>query len=396
MAISVLNSLDPSFARSIDIAVVLPTLNERQNIPEIISRLEDSLTGLRWELIFVDDDSPDGTADVIRAKMRRDHRIRLVHRIGRRGLSSACIEGILSTTAPFVAVMDADLQHDETILPTMLSKLQQESLDLVVATRNTPDGSMGDFRRQRLLLSHLGKKISGLVCTSKVTDPMSGFFLLDRRFFMEVVRDLQGNGFKILVEIIASSPRPVRIGEVGYRFRDRLYGESKLDVHTGIEYLVLVLNKLIGGIIPLRFAIFSLVGAAGVLTHLLCLAFFLRALHLHFVNAQLFATFIAMTENFFLNNLITYRDRSLRGTHLISGFLSFCLACSFGAWANAVFANALLQSGKPWYLAGLAGIVLSSVWNYSVTSLFTWQMPKSRQPLPSLERVKAFSKDLGA
>jgi dolichol-phosphate mannosyltransferase len=370
---------------SIDLAVVLPTYNERDNVDEIITRLEDTLHGLRWELIFVDDDSPDGTTEIVRAYARHDSRIRLVHRIGRRGLSSACIEGIMSTSANYIAVMDADLQHDETILPTMLRKLHEESLDIVVGTRNAKNGSMGEFGKRRVLLSRLGKKISNLVCRCDLSDPMSGFFLVNRSFFLEIVHDLQGSGFKILVDMVSSSQRPVRFGEVGYRFRNRRHGESKLDASTAVEYLFLVINKLMGGLVPLRFAIFSVIGAAGIATHLICLALMLRGLHLNFSAAQVIATFIAMTENFFLNNLVTSRDRSLRGIHLISGLASFWIACSFGAWANVVFAVDLLHSGKPWYIAGLAGIVISSVWNYSIMSLFTWKMPRPARTASQME-----------
>jgi dolichol-phosphate mannosyltransferase len=370
---------------SIDLAVVLPTYNERDNVGEIITRLEDTLHGLRWELIFVDDDSPDGTTEIVRAYARQDSRVRLVHRIGRRGLSSACIEGILATSANYIAVMDADLQHDETILPAMLRKLHEESLDIVVGTRNAKNGSMGEFCKKRVLLSRLGKKISNLICRCELSDPMSGFFLVNRSFFLEIVHDLQGSGFKILVDMVSSSQRPVRFGEVGYRFRNRRHGESKLDARTAVEYLFLVINKLMGGLIPLRFAIFSFIGAAGVATYLICLALMLRGLHLHFSTAQVIATFIAMTENFLLNNLATSRDRSLRGIHLISGLISFWIACSFGAWANVVFAIDLLHSGKPWYIAGLAGIVISSVWNYSIMSLFTWQMPRQPKATSQME-----------
>jgi dolichol-phosphate mannosyltransferase len=331
---------------------------------------------IRWELIFVDDDSPDGTAELIRAFARRDGRVRLLHRVARRGLSSACIEGIMATSANYVAVMDADLQHDETILPKMLIQLRDQSLDVVVGTRNAQGGSMGSFSRKRVLLSRLGQKISHAVCRSRLSDPMSGFFLLKRSFFLEVVHRLQEGGFKILVDILGSSERPVRVGEVGYCFRNRKHGDSKLDVNTAVEYLFLVVNKLMGGIIPVRFALFSLVGAAGMATHLACLALLLYGFHLHFLAAQIVSTFVAMTENFFLNNLITYRDRSLRGARLLFGVATFWLACSFGAWANVVFARALLQSGIAWYFAGLAGILLSSVWNYSISSLFTWQMPQ--------------------
>jgi dolichol-phosphate mannosyltransferase len=373
---------------------VLPTFNERENIAEVIARLEDALQGISWEAIFVDDDSPDGTAELIGAFARRDRRVRLLHRVARRGLSSACIEGIMATSANYVGVMDADLQHDETILPKMLAELRDRSLDVVVGTRNAQGGSMGQFSRKRVLLSRLGKKISNTICRHELSDPMSGFFLVSRSFFLEVVHRLQGVGFKILVDMLASSERPVRVGEIGYCFRNRKHGDSKLDVNTAVEYLFLVVNKLLGGIIPIRFALFSLVGAAGVATHLACLVLLLHGFHLHFLTAQIVATFVAMTENFFLNNLITYRDRSLRGARLLSGVASFWLACSFGAWANVIFARALLQSGIAWYFAGLAGVLLSSVWNYSISNLFTWQMPQPERAGDVSERVEALRAEL--
>ena len=377
----------------IDLAVVLPTYNERDNITEVIVRLEEALEGLRWELIFVDDDSPDGTAEIVRTHARCDSRIRLVHRVGRRGLSSACIEGILATSANSIAVMDADMQHDERILPQMLEQLRAESLDMVVGTRNGQGGSMGQFSSVRVLLSKAGGKVSQAVCRCRMSDPMSGFFIVSRSFFQEVVHDLQGGGFKILVDMMASSRRPVRFCEVGYTFKKRTHGESKLDVNTAVEYLFLIVNKLLGGAIPLRFAVFSLVGATGVLTYLACLAALLRGFHVPFLTAQIVATYAAMTENFFMNNLITYRDRSLRGIRLVSGVASFWMACSFGAWANVIFAHALLLAGRPWYFAGMAGIILSSVWNYSISNLFTWQMPRPRRETYALEPLPVFHKD---
>ena len=356
----------------LDLAIVLPTYKERENIPLILEKLEDALQGLAWEAIFVDDDSPDGTAEAVTAHARRDARIRLIHRVGRRGLSSACIEGMLATSAPVIAVMDADLQHDESILPVMLRRLHQESLDLVVGTRNAEGGSMGEFGRARRFLSRSGQKISRSVCRSKVTDPMSGFFLLRRSFLQEVVRDMQGQGFKILVDLLASSPRPVRLAEVGYTFRSRRFGESKLDVVIGLEYVFLILNNLLGGIVPVRLALYLLVGALGLVTHLVTLLILSQAVHLHFVAAQVIATFVAMIENFSLNNRITFRDHRLQGVQILSGGARFVLACGFGAWANVVFANSLWQAGTEWYFAGLAGIVLGSVWNLSISSLFTW------------------------
>lgn len=362
----------------VDLAVVLPTYNERGNVAELIARLDEALTGLRWELIFVDDDSPDGTASLVHEYARRDARIRLLHRVGRRGLSSACAEGILAASANAVAVMDADLQHDETILPKMLTKLREQQLDVVVGTRNALGGSMGQFGAKRQLLSRVGHRVSKAVCRCELSDSMSGFFIVDRGFFLEVAHKLQGGGFKILVDMLASSERPVQVGEVGYCFRPRMRGESKLDGNTAVEYLFLVINKMVGGVIPVRFAMFALVGATGVLTHLACLAVLLYGLHWDFVVAQACATLVAMTENFFLNNAITYRDRRLRGVRVVWGLASFWVACSFGAWANVVFARSLLAAGVRWYLAGAAGVMLSSVWNYSMTNMFTWQMPRER------------------
>jgi len=364
----------PPEAAVLDLAVVLPTFNECENIPLVIERLAEALRGLVWEAIFVDDDSPDGTADVIAAHARWDPRIRLIHRVGRRGLSSACIEGMMSSTAPVVAVMDADLQHDESMLPRMLRRLREESLDIVIGTRNADGGSMGDFGPWRVMLSRAGEKISQSVCRGKLTDPMSGFFLLRRSFLLDVVHNLQGGGFKILVDLLASSPVPVRFGEVGYKFGVRRYGESKLDVVVGIEYLFLIVNKRLGGIVPLHMAMYMLVGGIGLATHFLLFLLLSHFFATSFMVAQVTATFVAMTENFMLNNLITFRSRRLRGMRMVTGAARFVAACSFGALANILFARALLQGGVEWYVAGFAGIVLGSVWNLSVSSILTWGM----------------------
>jgi dolichol-phosphate mannosyltransferase len=373
---------------------VLPTYNERDNIQEVIARLESSLRGISWEAIVVDDDSPDGTAEVVSAEAQRDPRIRLIHRVGRRGLASACIEGMMATPAHFVAVMDADLQHDDSVLPRMLTRLRQESLDVVVGTRNAQGGSMGEFGRGRVWLSRLGQRISHTICSCRLTDPMSGFFMLRRSFFLEVVRDLEGGGFKILVDLLASSRRPVRLAEVGYTFGLRRHGESKLSVVVGIEYLSLILNKRLGGVIPVQLMLYLLVGSLGLITHLLTLFALTHSFRMHFVAAQVTATFVAMIENFFLNNLLTYRDRRFRGLRLLTGGARFVLACSFGAWANVVFADALLQSGVEWYLAGFAGIVLGSVWNLSISSLFTWP-PQRREAPRNHKEEDAFTSRLG-
>jgi dolichol-phosphate mannosyltransferase len=238
---------------------------------------------------------------------------------------------------------------------------------------------MGDFATRRVLLSRVGRFISRTVCRCDLTDPMSGFFLMKRSFFLEVVRGLHDGGFKILVDMLATSKRPVRLGEVGYVFRQRVHGESKLDASVATEYLFLVLEKLTGGAIPTRFFAFAMVGSIGLIVHFAFLSLLYMKFGLSFTSSQAWATFAAMTGNFFLNNLVTYRDRRLHGIYLLAGMFTFLVACSFGAWANVSFAGSLLHSGMPWYVAGVAGNILSAVWNYSISSVFTWQMRQPRR-----------------
>ncbi len=360
-------------ARPLDLSVVIPTFNEAANVLSLLERLGTVLAGIEWEVVFVDDDSPDGTSSLIREIALTDRRVRVLQRIGRRGLASACGEGMLATCAPFIAVMDADLQHDETILPRMYERIKTEGLDIVVGSRNTEGGSMGNFARERVLLSGLGSRLSRAVCNCNLSDPMSGFFVVSRDFLQEVVYRLSGLGFKILVDLVASSKRPVRFAEVPYSFRLREHGESKLDINVGVEYLQLLLDKTIGHIIPSRFMLFGLVGALGLLVHLSVLALLFSVAGYSFLYAQAGATLCAMTFNFLLNNLITFRDRRLRGIRLLTGLLTFYAACSIGAVTNFSFAQFLLAAGLKWYIAGVLGMAVTSVWNYGVNAMFTWR-----------------------
>src|ERR1017187_3015909 len=211
-----------------ELAVVVPTFNERENVIPLANALQRSLAGIDFEIIFVDDDSPDGTADAVRALSRTTPEVRVVQRINRRGLASAVVEGMMASSAPYLAVIDADMQHDETVLPDMLRKLKEERLDVVIGTRNKAGGSMGSFSAARVALSNIGRRISALVSHVEVSDPMSGYFVVTRCYLEEVVRSLSSVGFKVLLDLLASSRRAARIAEVGYTFRNRQFGESKL------------------------------------------------------------------------------------------------------------------------------------------------------------------------
>lgn len=381
-----------------ELAVVVPTLNERDNIPILVDRLGMVLAGIRWEAVFVDDDSDDGTADLVRQIGQLRPNIRCVQRLGRRGLASACIEGILSTAAPYVAVMDADLQHDERLLPDMLATIKQRRVDVVVASRYTAGGGVGDWQKSRARISHLANRLGRFVVGARLSDPMSGFFLIERGAFAAAMRNLSGQGFKILLDIFASSPRPLSFAEVPFQFRRRLYGESKLDTLVAWEYLMLLLDKLVGHVIPVRFLLFATIGGLGVFTHLTILWLTTHALGVAFPTSQAAATVGAMTGNFFLNNLFTYRDRRLSGTRLITGLLSFYAVCGIGAAANVGIAAHLFGTSHSWWAAGLAGAAVGAVWNYGMSALVTWRPgPRAAcraRPLPGAVATEADSASL--
>ena len=363
----------------VELSVIVPTFNERENVGRLISCLSSCLADVSWEVIFVDDDSPDGTASVIREIARSDPHVRCLQRLGRRGLSSACIEGMLASSAPYLAVMDADFQHDEEMLPRMLEALRGSEMDVVVGSRYAAGGGFGAWDRRRAAMSRLAMRLSRAVLPTDLTDPMSGFFMIRRDAFEETVRGLSGIGFKLLIDLFASAPRPLRYIELPYEFRTRRAGRSKLDTQAAWDYGMLLLDKLVGDIVPVRFIAFTLVGGLGVLVHLLILALLFNALEISFVASQAFATVAAMTSNFALNNALTFRDMRLTGLRWLRGWLSFMLACSVGALANVGIASYLFGGmGAFWLTSALAGIAVGAVWNYAVTSFYTWNPSKAR------------------
>jgi dolichol-phosphate mannosyltransferase len=364
----------------VELAVIIPTLNERENVAALVDRLEAAVAGIRWEAVFVDDDSPDGTADLVRELGQQQSNIRCVQRLGRRGLSSACIEGILASSAPFIAVMDADMQHDEALLPKMLATIKERQLDVVIGTRYGANGSVGDLQRSRVVISGLASRLARLVIKAELTDPLSGFFLIARGAFAATMRDLSGQGFKILLDIFASSPRPLAFAELPFHFRRRVNGESKLDTLVAWEYVTLLLDKLAGPIIPVRFLLFAMIGGFGVLTHLATLWLAVYPLKIDFAAGQAVATMVAMTGNFLLNNLFTYRDRRLHGRSLVTGLLSFCAVCGLGAAANVGIAAHLFDANHSWWLAGLGGAAIGAVWNYAMSSVFVWRSRTAAAP----------------
>ncbi len=361
-------------SQSLELAIILPTLNERGNLAPLVARIEDALGSQGWEVLIVDDDSSDGTADEARSIALTDGRVRVIQRIGRRGLASAAIEGFCATAAPFVAVMDADHQHDPALLSEMLEAVRAGEGDVAVASRFAPGSSTDEWGApERERLSSFANGIARRMTGVELSDPMSGYFLLRTGTARALVPRLSGIGFKILLDLLATSDRPLKVKEFPLKFAKRREGESKLDRAILFDFLAGLYDKTLGRVIPTRFALFGTVGALGVIVHMAVLASLLFVFEEAFTIAQAAAVLTAMSFNFWLNNWLTYRDQRLRGLGaVLRGWAGFCLTCAVGGFANVAVATLLESEGVFWALAALAGILIGSVWNYALSSRFVW------------------------
>ncbi len=372
--------------QSLQLAVVMPTLNERGNLRSLVERLDKALAGIGWEAIFVDDNSKDGTSDEARAIALGDPRVRVIQRIGRRGLASAAIEGMLSTAAPHVAVMDADHQHDPVLLPGMLAAVASNDYDIAVASRFAEGASTEAWGRpDRVKASGVANSLARKLTGVELTDPMSGYFLLRAETLRTDAHRLSGVGFKILLDIMATVDTKLRVKEFPLDFAARAEGESKLDQTIAFEFLVGLYDKWLGRIIPTRFALFGTVGAMGVAVQLGMLWLIQHVvMGQHFVYghwsqnaafniANTLAAIVAMSFNFVLNNELTYADKRLRGfMPLLRGWVKFGVTCSLGLLTNIGSAAALKAMGFHDIPSVLVGIVLGSVWNFALSSRFVW------------------------
>jgi dolichol-phosphate mannosyltransferase len=356
-----------------ELSVVVPTFKERDNVPLLVQKLARTLAGVDWEVVFVDDNSPDGTATVARKIGETDSRVRCVRRIGRRGLAGACIEGMLSSQARYVAVMDADLQHDETLLTAMLAQLRGGT-DLAVASRYVDGGSAAGLSSVgREQASRLSTEVARRLLGVTLSDPMSGFFMMRRDRFEELAPQLSSQGFKILLDIVATARGSLRIAELPFVFGERRHGESKLDTRVALDFAALILAKLTNDTVSFRFLLFCLVGLTGIAIHMVTLQVALSIAALPFGWAQTVATFVAITWNFVLNNVLTYRDQRLAGWQFVTGLIRFQVICAVGAISNVGIATVIYRYDPEWWIAGLGGALMGAVWNYVVSAAFVWR-----------------------
>ncbi|MDC3107615.1 glycosyltransferase family 2 protein [Paracoccaceae bacterium] len=359
----------------LSISIIIPTYNEKENISKILEKLEKVLKAIAYEIIFVDDNSPDGTSKEVKSFMEKSSKIRLIHRIGRRGLSGAVIEGIFAANSELVAVMDCDLQHDETKLSDMMALFSKNiSLDLVIGSRFTERGEISHKAFSKI--REMGSKITTLLVKRLLSinssDPLSGFFMVKKETFLRSADNLQTQGFKILADFLATSGRNIEIKEIGYKFTNRVAGESKMSFLTVLELIGLVFSQILQGRVSIRFILFCMVGLSGIFVQLLITGVSMFLIN-QFPTSQTLGIIAAMTSNYFLNNSITFKERRLKSFELIRGLFSFYLVCSLGAFANIAIASYVFGFSSNWLISSFVGAIFGAVWNFTLTSIFTWK-----------------------
>ena len=356
-----------------ELCVIVPTYNERGNLDELVARVDRALLGARWEMIVVDDDSPDGTADHARAAYLLNPRVRVIRRIGRRGLASACIEGMLATSAPFLAVMDGDLQHDPILLANMLDILRDGRTDLVAASRYMPGGSIGDWSQGRAATSDLATRIARALTPVDLSDPMSGFFALRRDVVDRWAPNLSGIGFKILLDVAMTAGPGLRIREVPLRFASRQEGASKLSAGVAWDYAMMIADKTVGRAVPVRLISFAAIGMLAAILQLISMSVLLRCTGIGLVTAHASATVAALVSIYSLDNLLAHRPRPRRGMRWIRGLFGFAAISAVGVAASVSAAGALMANGIAWPAASLAGVGALLVWNYGAAARYSWR-----------------------
>lgn len=357
------------------LTVVLPAYKERQNIEYVIGQL--TLADARHQIarvIYVDDDSPDDSAEFIKQLPAGSIPVDCIHRIGRQGLSSAVVEGVMLADTKYVAVMDADGQHKASDLMAMFDLLLSQNLDCVVGSRFKTNKVIDSHVGMRHWISQRGNQLSNLVLKRELTDPLTGFFVFKRRLFLEVVREMRPTGFKILIEFLYRlRNHQIRLEEYPIGFATRHDGESKLDSKVILDFADQILGFVTKGLVPDKFLGFILVGLTGLAVHMLTLAILLFQLALPFAVSQAFATLVAMTSNFSINNAFTFRRNRLTGLAWIKGLIYFVIVCSVGAFANVGAAAYFKNHGQVWWLSAILGVIVGTVFNFSMARFFVWK-----------------------
>ena len=358
---------------------MLPTFNESGSIREVIQSLLRLETDHPLEILVVDDDSRDGTPDLVRALARQDPRIRIIQRVGRSGLASAIKEGLIAALYPTAVVMDSDGQHEPASVGKAVQLLEKEELDLVAGSRFLDKSKIRGLSNRRTDGSTLANRLARWSLPRPyrhLTDCMSGFIVLRLNRCLPLVRQVDVNGFKFFYELLSISHGRLQVGEIPLSFQPRLHGSSKLDLAVLWDFIVSLIHTATLRLLPRRAISFGLVGTSGVVVQLLSTALLMGFFNMKFQQALPIAVITAASSNYLINNALTFRDRRQSGRQLIRGLLKFLLVASLPALANVGLATSfytLIQAHAIW--AQLAGIVVVYVWNYAASSRFVWNSP---------------------
>ena len=364
---------------SLRVSIVLPTYNERGNIEPLLQQLLPLQEHVDLELLVVDDDSTDGTAELVRQLARQEPRLRLIRRVGRSGLASAIKEGLLDATGDLAVVMDSDGQHEPASVLQAIKALQQGELDLVVGSRFHPEAQIHGLSGRRETGSTWANASARFSLARRyrdLSDYMSGFFALRLEPLLPLIRAVDVNGFKFVYELLAVSRGRLRVAEVPLQFQARSYGSSKLDLAIFWDFLISILHSLCLRLLPRRAISFALVGASGVLVQLLVTQLLMGLAGLDFGRALPVAVVAAASSNYLINNALTFRFQRLQGLALLQGLLKFLLVASLPVLANVGLASAFYSFvARDTFWAQLAGILVVFVWNYAASSRFVWNTP---------------------
>ena len=372
-------SLAVAGAQAIAISVVVPTFNEADNVGTLVERLEEALAGRRFEVLIVDDDSPDLTWQRVETLARTRPWLGCYRRIGTRGLSSAVIDGLVRVTGSALVVIDADLQHDPALVPMLAAQLDQA--EVAVASRYTAGGETCGWSWMRLALSRGATLMARLVLGAPTSDPMSGCFAVRRSLIERIAQDLQPRGYKILMEILYRGGVR-RVAEVPYRFGLRLHGDSKLTGSIAWDFLASMWDLRFGAVLPVRFLKYCVVGASGVGIQLMVTHLLRQIPALHTADSAIAtaaAICCAMVSNYALDNAWAFGVARHRwGLPWLAGFASFALVCTAGAvinWSVTIGIRHATGMHMNVYFAQMVGIAVATLWNYALNTRITWKSP---------------------
>ena len=365
--------------KRVHLSVVLPTYNERENILPLLNQLLALKQPYQLELVVVDDNSNDGTAELVREFAHHEPRVRLIRRLGRSGLASAIKEGLLAATGDLAAVMDSDGQHEPAAIIEAVDKLRQNQLDLVAGSRFLNGAVIKGLSQHRTGGSSVANRCARFSLPSSyshLTDYMSGCLVLNLESCLPNVYQVDVNGFKFLYELLAVSKGRLRVEEVPLMFQPRNNGNSKLDIAVLWDFLISLLHSISFRLLPRRAISFALVGSSGVMVQLISTEILMSLGQLQFEEALPAAVVTAATSNYLINNALTFRAQRLSGLNLLRGLLKFLLVASLPVLANVGLATTFYKFVAPNTLgAQMAGILVVFVWNYAASSRFVWNTP---------------------